>query len=59
MAVPKKKTPKGRRDRRRTHWKLRVPTMVECPECHEMKRPHRICPHCGYYKGREVKVVSE
>ena len=25
-----------------------------CPNCHEKKLPHRVCPHCGHYKGREV-----
>ena len=28
--------------------------MVECPQCHEMKLAHRICPSCGYYNGKEV-----
>ena len=25
---------------------------LECPHCHEMKLPHRVCPNCGYYQGR-------
>jgi large subunit ribosomal protein L32 len=29
-----------------------------CPQCRESKLPHRICPHCGYYKGREVLAVE-
>ena len=36
MAVPKRKMSKARRDRRRANWKLSVPGMVECPQCHEM-----------------------
>ena len=35
MAVPKRKMSKARRDRRRANWKLSVPGMVECPQCHE------------------------
>jgi ribosomal protein L32 len=23
------------------------------------KLPHRICPHCGYYKGKPVVIISE
>ena len=29
-------------------------SLAECPNCHEKKLPHRACPRCGYYKGREV-----
>lgn len=58
MAVPKHKTSKARRDKRRTHWKLSVPAVVECPQCHQPKRPHRVCPNCGYYDGR-VAVQKE
>lgn len=54
MAVPKRKTSKARRNKRRTHWKLAVPGLVSCPQCHEPKLPHRVCVHCGYYKGKEV-----
>jgi large subunit ribosomal protein L32 len=34
-------------------------TLSECPNCHERKLPHRACPKCGYYKGREVVEVKE
>lgn len=58
MAVPKRKVSKSRRDKRRANWKLLIPGMVECPKCHAMKRPHRVCGECGYYKGKEVIAVS-
>ncbi len=54
MAVPKRKVSKTRRDKRRTHWKLAAPGLVACPQCHELKLPHHICGHCGYYKGKEI-----
>ena len=58
MAVPKKKVPKARRDKRRANWKLEVPGMVRCPRCQEFKMPHRVCKACGYYKDREVIKVE-
>lgn len=54
MAVPKNKVSKARRDKRRANWKLEVPGMAECPQCHEMKLSHRICKNCGYYDGQVV-----
>ncbi|AZO95333.1 50S ribosomal protein L32 [Iocasia frigidifontis] len=54
MAVPKRRTSKSRKRKRRTHWKLNAPNLVECPQCHELKLSHRVCPECGYYKGKEV-----
>ncbi len=54
MAVPKRKTSKARRDKRRANWKLVIPGMVACPQCGEFKMPHRVCKACGYYNGKEV-----
>ncbi len=55
MAVPKRKVSKARRDKRRSSvWKLKLPGMVECPQCHEMKLSHRVCKSCGYYDGKQV-----
>ena len=54
MAVPKRKTSKARRDKRRANWKLAIPGMVSGPRCGEYKMPHRVCKACGYYNGKEV-----
>lgn len=47
-----------RKNKRRAHDFLTAPLVSECPHCHEMKLPHRACPKCGYYKGREVMETS-
>ncbi len=54
MAVPKRKTSKARKRKRRTHWKAHVPALTRCSHCHQPKPPHTVCPNCGYYAGREV-----
>lgn len=55
MAVPKRKTSKARRDSRRaSNTKLEQPTLVECPQCHELKTSHTVCKKCGYYDGTQV-----
>ncbi|MBI3611018.1 MAG: 50S ribosomal protein L32 [Nitrospirae bacterium] len=59
MAHPKHKISKSRRDKRRTHKKLRAPSLVSCPQCHEPKRPHYVCLNCGTYKGQAIIAVKE
>ncbi|MDK2821064.1 MAG: large subunit ribosomal protein [Clostridia bacterium] len=60
MGVPKRRTSKSRKNKRRSVWsKMAVPKLVECPQCHELKLSHRVCPKCGFYKGREVLQVIE
>lgn len=49
MAVPKRKTSKGRRDRRRSHHKVNVAKMVICKTCGAKKLPHTVCVKCGKY----------
>lgn len=59
-AVPKTKTSKARRDSRRANnFRLDLPGLAECPQCHKPKLSHRVCPNCGYYKGKEVVSVQE
>lgn len=60
MAVPKKRTSKARRNSRRSSvWKLSLPGIVECPQCHEAKLAHRVCKSCGYYDGKQVIKTQE
>lgn len=55
MANLKWKTPRSKtRSRRAANWKLGAVTAVACPQCHEPKRPHFVCGHCGFYDGRQV-----
>lgn len=59
MAVPKRRTSKTRRDKRRAStWKLTAPQLIKCPQCGEYKAPHKVCKACGYYKGRQVIDVD-
>lgn len=59
MAVPKRKTSKARKNKRRSAvWKMSAPALVKCDRCGEFKRPHRVCPSCGYYNNREVVKVE-
>lgn len=58
LANPKHRHTRVRRDKRRTHWKPVVPNLVPCPQCHEPRLAHHVCPNCGYYDGREVVAVK-
>ena len=57
MAVPKHKTSKSKRNKRRTHQKTAAPNLSTCPDCGEAILPHHACPSCGSYRGRTV--ISE
>ncbi|MFZ5864177.1 MAG: 50S ribosomal protein L32 [Nitrospirota bacterium] len=59
MANPKHKISRARRDKRRAHHALGAPTLTTCPQCREPKLPHRVCPSCGTYRGRDVIPVKE
>jgi large subunit ribosomal protein L32 len=59
MAVPKRKTSKSKRDKRRTHKKVAAPNLSTCPQCGEAVLSHHACPSCGSYKGRAVTEPEE
>ena len=60
MGVPKKRTSKMRRDRRRAANNKLGPAVqvIQCPKCKEPVLPHRACQACGFYAGREVVAVE-
>ncbi|MBN2140476.1 MAG: 50S ribosomal protein L32 [Desulfovibrionaceae bacterium] len=53
MALPKKRTSRSRKGMRRSHDQVQTPNVIYC-ECGEPTLPHRACPVCGSYKGRQV-----
>ncbi len=56
--LPKRRTAKARQGKRRSHLRLQGLALIDCPQCHQPRPGHRACPHCGYYKGREVIPVK-
>jgi len=58
MANPKRRHSRERGRLRRTHYKLKNRSGSKCPQCGKNKRPHVVCPHCGYYKGKQVLVYK-
>jgi large subunit ribosomal protein L32 len=55
MAVPKQRQTSSRGKRRRSgHKKIQAKKFVKCSNCGKEILPHRVCPYCGYYKGKKV-----
>jgi len=54
MPVARQRHTKARRDRARVFLKLKTRKLVECSNCKKEIIPHKVCPKCGYYKGKEV-----
>ncbi|MCM8789514.1 MAG: 50S ribosomal protein L32 [Candidatus Omnitrophica bacterium] len=58
MPLPKRKHSKSRGRKRRTHWKLAHANLIPCPQCKQLKLPHRVCGFCGYYNGRQAVGIE-
>jgi len=58
MAVPKRKTSKARRDKRRAQHGIAAQTVNTCPNCGAPTRPHHTCPTCKTYRGRDVQPLA-
>ncbi|HCH74999.1 MAG TPA: 50S ribosomal protein L32 [Clostridiales bacterium] len=61
MAVQKSKKSQSKTSSRFAQWKnsLATPNLAECPQCHELKASHKVCPKCGYYDGKQVIDVDK
>lgn len=54
MAVPKRRRTSSAAGQRRMHIYITPVALTSCKKCGKPVRPHVVCPHCGYYKGKEV-----
>ncbi|MFB0566429.1 MAG: 50S ribosomal protein L32 [Candidatus Aminicenantaceae bacterium] len=59
MANPKRRHSHSRKRKRRAHDFLTIPALSLCSNCGNPKLPHRVCPECGFYKGRQVIEGAE
>jgi large subunit ribosomal protein L32 len=60
MANPKKKHTPSRRDSRRSaNFKLTANSLSTCTQCNRSIMPHRVCPHCGFYRGELVLAPKQ
>ena len=59
MANPKRRHSKARTAKRRAHDALIPAHAGKCPRCGEAKLPHHVCPHCGDYRGRQIRPVED
>ncbi len=59
MAVPKQRTSKAKRNKRRSHDALKAQGRSVCPSCGGPKLPHRVCPSCGTYRDRTIIETDE
>ena len=58
MPNPKRQHSRQRQRKRRTHYKARIAGIGSCPECKKPILSHRVCPFCGFYKGKPVLVIK-
>ena len=54
MAVPKRKTSKSRRDKRRYHHKIRMANVIEDKKSGEFRLSHHIDLKTGLYNGKQI-----
>ncbi len=57
-ALPKQRISRKRRGDRRSQQHLKPMQLVECPQCHNPRQPHHVCPISGTYRGRQVVAVK-
>ena len=58
MANPKRRHSNTRSRLRRAHDFVTTRSLSKCPQCQASRLPHRICPKCGYYRGKQVVTIK-
>ncbi|MFQ5423378.1 MAG: 50S ribosomal protein L32 [Phycisphaerae bacterium] len=58
--LPDRRTSKSVKRSRRSHHALQPVNLSRCPQCNQARRPHCVCPNCGYYNSRvSVKIETK
>lgn len=57
--LPKRRHSKARSRIRRASLTTTLPTLVNCGNCSVRIIPHRVCPACGFYAGKQVFEKKE
>jgi large subunit ribosomal protein L32 len=58
MSVPAKRLSRSKGRRRRSQQGKSDLHLGKCLNCSNAVRPHRVCPNCGFYKGKEIIKIS-
>lgn len=59
MGLPSKKRTNRSKRERAAHFALKAATLGKCGKCGADALPHRACPACGYYRGRQAIKVEK
>ena len=59
MAVPRNRTSNARKNSRRSHHAKSPKHLGSCSNCKQPCLPHRICPHCGFYGGKDIENAKK
>ena len=57
--LPKRRHSSARQSKRTRALKVSQVTLVSCSHCKALRKPHQVCPGCGYYNGKVVVVKKE
>ncbi len=58
-AVPKQRVTRARQGMRRMAHAVKLPQLMTCPRCRELKVTHEVCPNCGTYNGMDILRLNE
>lgn len=58
MANPKRRHSNTRTRLRRANDYLKPSLPSKCTHCGATVTPHRVCPSCGYYRGRHILTIT-
>jgi large subunit ribosomal protein L32 len=58
MAVPKRKTSRMQRRQRKAANRYEGVQATYCKDCGAPCEPHRVCPACGKYEGKQILTVK-